>query len=118
MELLWQGGTWTMPEITRALAEETGWSKHTVISLLKRMCRKGSAEVVAGTSPMQYRARLPRGEAVRREAVRRETQSVLRKVFGGRSALLIHSLVEQETLTPEEIDDLVRELENHRKRGG
>lgn len=24
MELLWQGGTWTMPEITRALAEETG----------------------------------------------------------------------------------------------
>ena len=100
MELLWQGGTWTMPEITRALAEETGWSKHTVISLLKRMCRKGSAEVVAGTSPMQ------------------ETQSVLRKVFGGRSALLIHSLVEQETLTPEEIDDLVRELENHRKRGG
>ena len=84
-----------------------------MISLLKRMCRKGSAEVVAGTSPMQYRARLPRGEAVRRE-----TQSVLRKVFGGRSALLIHSLVEQETLTPEEIDDLVRELENHRKRGG
>ena len=113
MELLWQGGTWTMPKITRALAEETGWSKHTVISLLKRMCRKGSAEVVAGTSPMQYRARLPRGEAVRQE-----TQSVLRKVFGGRSALLIHSLVEQETLTPEEIDDLVRELENHRKRGG
>ena len=26
--------------------------------------------------------------------------------------------LEQETLTPEEIDDLVRELENHRKRGG
>ena len=50
--------------------------------------------------------------------MRQETQSVLRKVFGGRSALLIHSLVEQETLTPEEIDDLVRELENHRKRGG
>lgn len=112
MELLWQGELGPCRR-SRALAEETGWSKHTVISLLKRMCRKGSAEVVAGTSPMQYRARLPRGEAVRQE-----TQSVLRKVFGGRSALLIHSLVEQETLTPEEIDDLVRELENHRKRGG
>ncbi|MGI5883983.1 MAG: BlaI/MecI/CopY family transcriptional regulator [Candidatus Spyradocola sp.] len=113
MELLWRGGTWTMPELTRALVEETGWSKHTVISLLKRMCQKGSAEIVPGTSPMQYRARLPR-----EEAVRQETQSVLRKVFGGKSALLIRSLVEQESLTQEEIDDLVRELETHRKKEG
>ena len=113
MELLWRGGIWTMPELTRALVEETGWSKHTVISLLKRMCQKGSAEIVPGTSPMQYRARLPR-----EEAVRQETQSVLRKVFGGKSALLIRSLVEQESLTQEEIDDLVRELETHRKKEG
>lgn len=63
---------------------------------------------------MQYRARLPRGEAVRPgDAVRAAARSL-----AAGAALLIHSLVEQETLTPEEIDDLVRELENHRKRGG
>lgn len=111
MELLWRGGTWTMPEITRALEEETGWSKHTVISLLKRMCQKGSAEVVPDTHPMQYRALLPR-----KEAVRQETRSVLRKAFGGRGALLIQALVEQEELTQAEIDGLLRELEQ-KKRG-
>lgn len=110
MELLWENESLTMAEITQALREETGWSKHTVISLLKRMQTKGSAEVVPGTSPMAYRACLPR-----REAVRQETRSVLRKVFGGRSALLINELVKEEELTDEEIDDLMRQLEARRK---
>ena len=57
MDQLWKNGEMTMTQITRALEEETGWSKHTVISLLKRMCQKGSAEIVPETSPM--RADLP-----------------------------------------------------------
>ena len=110
MELLWKKERMTMPEITQALQEETGWSKHTVVSLLKRMCLKGSAEVLPGTSPMEYRALIPR-----RDAVRQETRSVLRKVFGGRSALLISELVDQDELSGEEIDELMRLLEAHRK---
>ena len=110
MEQLWQKGSMTMAEITDVLRGETGWSKHTVISLLKRMCAKGSAEIIPGTSPMAYRAVLSR-----QEAVRQETRSVLKKVFGGRSALLISELVEQEELSQEEIDELVRMLEAHRK---
>ena len=110
MELLWKRERMTMMEITAALQEETGWTKHTVVSLLKRMCAKGSAEVVPGTSPMEYRALIPR-----RDAVRQETRSVLRKVFGGRSALLISELVDQDELSGEEIDELMRLLEAHRK---
>lgn len=110
MELLWKEESLTMPRITQALQEETGWSKHTVISLLKRMCQKGSAEVIGGTSPMAYRALITRSEAVRQE-----TRSVLKKAFGGRSVLLISELVSQNDLSDEEIDDLVRLLEAHRK---
>ena len=110
MELLWSEESMTMPRITQALQEETGWSKHTVISLLKRMCAKGSAEIIEGTSPMVYRALISRSEAVRQE-----TRSVLKKAFGGRSALLISELVSQNDLTDEEIDDLMRLLEAHRK---
>ena len=110
MEVLWQGGSMNMPQITKALALETGWSKYTVISLLKRMCQKGSVEVIPGTSPMQYRALLERNEAVRTE-----TRQVVRKVFGGKSALLISELVSQNDLSDEEIDDLMRLLEAHRK---
>ena len=37
MLLLWEKSPWTMMELTRALAEDTGWSKHTVITMLKRL---------------------------------------------------------------------------------
>ena len=110
MELFWQSESLTMPAITKSLQEDTGWSKHTVISLLKRMCQKGSAEVIPDTSPMAYRALITRSEAIRQE-----TRSVLKKAFGGRSALLISELVSQNDLSDEEIDDLVRLLEAHRK---
>ncbi len=110
MELLWKKERMTMAEITSALQEETRWSKHTVVSLLKRMCAKGSAEVVQGTSPMEYRALIPR-----KDAVLQETRSVLKKAFGGRSALLISELVDQDELSDEEIDELMRLLEAHRK---
>ena len=37
LELLWERGALTVREIQEGLEIETGWSKHTVISLLKRM---------------------------------------------------------------------------------
>ena len=37
MEGLWESQPRTMAEITRALEPETGWTRHTVITLLKRM---------------------------------------------------------------------------------
>ncbi len=42
LELLWQHGPRSMPEIIRALEPETGWTRHTVITLLKRMQAKGT----------------------------------------------------------------------------
>ena len=109
MELLWQNDTLTMTEITQMLSKSTGWSKHTVISLLKRMCAKGSAQVVPGTSPMAYRALI-----TRQEAVRQETHQVLRKVFGGKSTLLISQLVQQDDFSDDEIDELMQLLDAKR----
>ena len=45
MLLLWEKSPWTMMELTRALAEDTGWSKHTVITMLKRMAVKGTVRI-------------------------------------------------------------------------
>lgn len=113
MQLLWQHGDLTMARITDALQQETGWSKHTVISLLKRMCQKGSAAVIEGTSPMQYRALI-----TREDAIKQETHSVVQKIFGGNSLLLINSLVSQNDLSDDEIDELVELLEKHKRSGG
>ena len=45
MEILWENAPRTMAEITKALEPTTGWTRHTVITLLKRMRDKGSVVV-------------------------------------------------------------------------
>ena len=40
MEVLWDSAPRTMSEITKALEPTTGWTRHTVITLLKRMLMK------------------------------------------------------------------------------
>ena len=42
MNLLWQQSPMTIMQITRALEEDTGWGKHTVITMLNRMGAKGA----------------------------------------------------------------------------
>ena len=42
MEILWDASPRSMPEITKLLAPATGWTRHTVITLLKRMQEKGT----------------------------------------------------------------------------
>ena len=45
MQTLWERSPQTMAEITRALYNETAWTKNTVITLLKRMIAKGTVRV-------------------------------------------------------------------------
>ena len=42
MNLIWDEQPRTITQLTKALAEETGWSKHTVITYLKRLESKGA----------------------------------------------------------------------------
>ena len=45
MTILWDSSPRTMMEITNALKEETGWTKYTVMSFLKRMEEKGPGRI-------------------------------------------------------------------------
>lgn len=47
MNILWEQPR-TIMQITSMLSEETGWTKHTVITLLKRMQEKGTVYYVEG----------------------------------------------------------------------
>ena len=42
MNRLWEGGELTIAQLTAALREETGWGKHTVITMLSRLEAKGA----------------------------------------------------------------------------
>ena len=85
MLLLWEKSPWTMMELTRALAEDTGWSKHTVITMLKRMAVKGTVRICEDGPEKTY---FP---AVSKDRVAREqTQTLLKRLFSGRASLLVN----------------------------
>lgn len=107
MEILWENAPKTMMEITNALKEETGWTKHTVMSFLKRMEEKGALHYEEGE-----RAKLYYPDLKREDAVLQETEEFLDKVFHGKLGLLLNAMVQQKELSEEEIEELHQILES------
>lgn len=102
---LWDHAPQTMMELTRSLEPETGWSKHTVITMLKRMQAKGTVNIDE-TGPVKLYA-----PAVSRDRVAQEqTQTLLTRLFGGKPSLLVSELMERGELDEEELDALRRVL--------
>ena len=102
MEVLWDFAPRTMAEITKELEPSTGWTRHTVITLLKRMQEKGSVCVDESGSVKRYTPRV-----TREEASKEQTQKLLKRVFSGKASLLIHNLIDSGEMTVEEMQDLL-----------
>ena len=101
MNQLWSGAPMTLMQLTRALAEDTGWTKHTVGTMLTRLENKKAVrwELLGRTrhySPV----------VTREEARREETQGFLDRVYGGRLGLMMSAMVDDHALTQEDIDEL------------
>ena len=107
MEVLWQDAPRTMPEITKALSEKTGWSRHTVITLLKRMIEKGSIRVEEGGPVKQYFPLISR-----EEASSNETKKLLSHVFSGKASLLVQNLVDSGEISLKEMEELMALIRN------
>ena len=101
MTLLWENEPMTIMEITAALKEETGWGKHTVITLLKRMENKNAVSYVRKGNAKNY-STLYKREDVGVE----ETESFLKRVYRGSIGLMVNSLIQQKALSNEEISEL------------
>lgn len=113
MNVLWTHAPMTMPEITKALAAGTGWTRHTVIGLLKRMIDKGTVRVEEGEGLKRYYP------LVQREAVQREqTDALVGRLFGGNALKMVSNLVDGGALDDAELDELSRMLDDAKRRGG
>ena len=102
MEVLWDHAPRTMSEITKALEPTTGWTRHTVITLLKRMQEKGAVAVdeagdVKRNTPLM----------TQEEASTQQTKKFLSHVFSGKASLLINHLVDSGEITLKEMDELM-----------
>jgi len=105
MNKLWESAPMTITQLTAALREETGWEKHTVITMLSRLEGKGAVEH-DGRSPKGWSPLLPR-----QAAEHSETVSFLEKVYGGRLGLMMSAMVDSQALTQADIDELTAILE-------
>ena len=98
---LWNNQCMTLTELTRDLHESTGWTKHTVITLLKRMVEKGIV-----TYEQEGRTKRFYPAVDRTEAELEETTSFIDKVYEGNIGLMISNLIGSEALTEEQLAEI------------
>ena len=104
LEILWEGGECPAKVIASLAAEQTGWSKTTTYTVLKKCVEKGLVE----RREPGFRCR----PLVSREEVQRqETWGLIDRMYGGSADRLVASLLDGKALSAEEIDRLRRLVE-------
>ena len=111
MEVLWDSAPRTMSEITKALEPTTGWTRHTVITLLKRMQEKGTVAVDESGDVKRYTPLM-----TQEEASTQQTKKFLSHVFSGKASLLINHLVDSGEITLKEMDELMDMMRRNGKK--
>lgn len=101
MNVLWTRSPRTIMQITAELKDVTGWSKNTVITMLGRLEAKGVVHYKEGKRAKQYYPSVARAR-VAMEA----TESFLNKVYQGSLGMMVNTMVSQQGLKTEEIEEL------------
>lgn len=106
MEALWRREPLTSEEIFAEVAPARSWTATTVKTLLSRLVAKGAISAERDGRRFSYRP------LITREAyVSAESQDLLDRLFGGRLAPLMSHFSEQRKLTPEDLAELKRLIE-------
>ena len=105
MESLWEYSPKVGSQIVTDMAARTGWSRSTTLTMLRRMTEKG---LIACEDSGQMKTYAPLIE--REEAVRKETENFVNRVYNGSISLLVSGFVERQRLTGQEIEELRRIL--------
>ena len=101
MNVLWEESPQTIMQLTHRFQGTTDWTKHTVMTFLKRMEDKGAVGYETVGRAKQYYPKIERCEAALQE-----TEEFLEKVFNGRMGLMLNTMVQQKALSGEEIAEL------------
>ena len=106
MNVLWEQSPRTVTEIVAALRFDTGWTKHTVITMLNRLENKGAVRFEQGERAKHFYP------CVEKDTLTvRETASFLDRVYGGSVGLLVNTLLHRDALSAEEVAQLRRLLD-------
>lgn len=100
MNQLWEESPQTITELTATLKPQTGWTKHTIISMLTRLEVKGAVNYT------REKAKHYAPCIGREDAAGTETAHFLDRVYGGSLGLLLNTMVQSNGLSREELDEL------------
>ncbi len=106
MKALWNAAPMTITQLTEAMKDSTGWSKHTIISMLSRLETKGAVRYQSNGRAKAYSPVLQRGDAVRRE-----TSHFLDKVFDGHLGVMLNAVMDSRPLSQADLEELSAILE-------
>lgn len=106
MTLLWDESPLTCRQIEDTLKDETGWTRQTIISFLKRMMKKNYIRMEEASPARLYYPLLDKNKTILKE-----TRSFAKKAFDGKIGLLVSSLADSEDITKEEINSMLQSLE-------
>ena len=110
MECLWDHAPQTMGEITATLEPTTGWTRQTVITLLKRMTEKGAVSMDDSGRAKKYVPLI-----TREEASTVETHKFLDHVFKGKASLLVNHLVGSGDLSANDLQQILDIMRGEKK---
>ena len=110
MECLWDHAPQTMGEITATLEPTTGWTRQTVITLLKRMTDKGAVSMDDSARAKTYIPLISREEA---STV--ETHKFLDHVFRGKASLLVNHLMDSGELSAQDLEKILNVMRGVKK---
>lgn len=111
METFWQNGPMAARDVFAALPAENSWDIKTVRTLLSRLVEKG----VLGYDQIGN-SYLYRTEFSRDQLICHEVRSVANRVLDGSVSALFASFIREEELTPREIEQLRRLLDEKTRR--
>lgn len=101
MDVLWKEGDKTAKQIAEILKGSTGWNVNTTYTVIKKCIAKGAVE--RKEPHFLCHALIDRGTVQAAEA-----EELLGKLFDGAPELLFASLLESQTLSKEQIENLRR----------
>ncbi len=110
MKVVWQESPLTASFIAKELKLETEWNPKTVQTLIGRLVKKGALGIKKDAALNEYYPLLSK-----LHCMREETKTFLQKVYEGSLKVLITNFVNDETLTPKEIEELKSLLDQKTK---
>ena len=110
MKIIWNDNPITAMEIIKILSKKTDWKPKTIKTLINRLLTKGAIGYEKSGREYNYYPNIEQADFVKTES-----RMFLKRIFEGATKPMLVSMVENEDLTLEDLDDLRKYIMEKKK---